>query len=82
MIKETLYGLGEPDTTCLEDSGSHLLLTLDGSAEAATAIEPAIELARRKMGATLHLLRVVVLTISEVYGEIDRISYDQTPDRN
>ncbi len=77
LLQETIYGLGEPDTTCLDDTCGHLLITLDGSPEAAAAIEPAIELAR-KMGSTLHLLSVIVPTISEVYGEIDGISYDQT----
>ncbi len=58
LLQETLYGMGEPNTTCLDESSGHLLLALDGSAEAAAAIEPAIELTR-KLGSTLHLLNVI-----------------------
>jgi nucleotide-binding universal stress UspA family protein len=77
LLEETLYGLGEPTTTCLDDSGGgQILLALDGSPEAAAGIEPAIELAR-KLGSTLHLLKVMEPAIPVVYSDMYGLSYTQ-----
>ncbi len=76
LLQETLYGLGEPNTSCLDNRGGQLLLTLDGSPEAAAAIEPAIELAR-KLGSTLHLLNVIEPNIPVVYSDMYALSYTQ-----
>ncbi len=76
LLQETLYGLGEPNTTCLDDKDGQILLALDGSAEAAAAIEPAIELGR-KLGSTLHLLNVIEPAIPVGYGEMYGLIYNQ-----
>ena len=57
LLAETFSGLGEPYSNRFQDEGGRLLLTLDGTRLAETALEPACELASKLKG-ELHLLNV------------------------
>ncbi|HEX2912375.1 MAG TPA: universal stress protein [Chloroflexia bacterium] len=76
LLVETLYGIGEQNVCCFDESNGRILLTLDGSEVGEVAIEPAVELAR-KLNATVYLLRVVHPFNPVTYGDMIGLGYDR-----
>lgn len=61
-VEETLH-----EATSLSDTGSRIVVTLDGTPEAEAILEPSIDLAR-EIGATIYLLEVILPIIPVEYG--------------
>lgn len=74
LLAETFSGVGEPYSNRFKTEGGQVLLTLDGSAMAEAAIEPACELAQ-KLKAELHLLRVNSEDVPVFYSDFVGMSY-------
>ncbi len=77
LLAETFSGIGEPYSNRFEDAGGRLLLTLDGTELAETALEPACEMAS-KLQAELHLLNVRDEETPFFYGDLGGMGYLDT----
>ncbi len=76
LLVETMMGIAEPCSDCFDSEKCRIVLTLDGSPLAETALEPAMELAQ-KLNATLHLLSVILPAPPMVYGDLVGMGYSQ-----
>lgn len=77
LLAETFSGVGEPYNNRFQDEGSRILLTLDGTTLAETALQPACELASQ-LGAEMHLLNVRDEETPFYYGDLAGMGYLDT----
>jgi nucleotide-binding universal stress UspA family protein len=77
LLAETFSGVGEPYSNRFEGNGGRLVLTLDGTRFAETALGPACELAA-SLQAELHLLNVRGDETQFYYGDLAGMGYMET----